>query len=178
MMGNRQKRFRIHPILQSVGLVFLLVLTIPVLFPSGNVNAGERITIGEVEDVILIPWRVKLPARIDTGAATSSLDARELKVKNNIAEFKLPKKYGGLLLRLPVVEWQNIRSADFKERRPVVEITLCMGPKLIRTQVTLNDRSLVRYPLIIGRNILKDNFIVDCMHSNCLPPSCPEVPSQ
>jgi len=177
-MGNRQKRFRIHPILQSVGLVFLLVLTIPVLFPSGKVNAGERITIGEVEDVILIPWRVKLPARIDTGAATSSLDARELKVKNNIAEFKLPKKYGGLLLRLPVVEWQNIRSADFKERRPVVEITLCMGPKLIRTQVTLNDRSLVRYPLIIGRNILKDNFIVDCMHSNCLPPSCPEVPSQ
>jgi len=178
MMGNRQKRFRIHPILQSVGLVFLLVLTIPVLFPSGKVNAGERITIGEVEDVILIPWRVKLPARIDTGAATSSLDARELKVKNNIAEFKLPKKYGGLLLRLPVVEWQNIRSADFKERRPVVEITLCMGPKLIRTQVTLNDRSLVRYPLIIGRNILKDNFIVDCMHSNCLPPSCPEVPTQ
>jgi len=178
MMGNRQKRFRIHPILQSVGLVFLLVLTIPVIFPSGKVNAGERITIGEVEDVILIPWRVKLPARIDTGAATSSLDARELKVKNNIAEFKLPKKYGGLLLRLPVVEWQNIRSADFKERRPVVEITLCMGPKLIRTQVTLNDRSLVRYPLIIGRNILKDNFIVDCMHSNCLPPSCPEVPSQ
>jgi len=177
-MGNRQKRFRIHPILQSVGLVFLLVLTIPVLFPSGKVNAGERITIGEVEDVILIPWRVKLPARIDTGAATSSLDARELKVKNNIAEFKLPKKYGGLLLRLPVVEWQNIRSADFKERRPVVEITLCMGPKLIRTQVTLNDRSLVRYPLIIGRNILKDNFIVDCMHSNCLPPSCPEVPTQ
>lgn len=177
-MGNRQKRFRIHPILQLVGPVFLLVLTIPVLFPSGKVNAGERITIGEVEDVILIPWRVKLPARIDTGAATSSLDARELKVKNNIAEFKLPKKYGGLLLRLPVVEWQNIRSADFKERRPVVEITLCMGPKLIRTQVTLNDRSLVRYPLIIGRNILKDNFIVDCMHSNCLPPSCPEVPSQ
>ena len=177
-MGNRQKRFRIHPILQSVGLVFLLVLTIPVLFPSGKVNPGERITIGEVEDVILIPWRVKLPARIDTGAATSSIDARELKVKNNIAEFKLPKKYGGLLLRLPVVEWQNIRSADFKERRPVVEITLCMGPKLIRTQVTLNDRSLVRYPLIIGRNILKDNFIVDCMHSNCLPPSCPEVPSQ
>lgn len=177
-MGSRQKRFRIHPILQSVGLMFLLVLIVLFLLPSGKGNAGERITIGEVEDVILIPWRVKLPARIDTGAATSSLDARELKVKNNMAEFKLPKKYGGLLLRLPVVEWQNIRSADFKERRPVVEITLCIGPKLITTQVTLNDRSTVKYPFIIGRNILKDNFIVDCMHSNCLPPSCPEAPSK
>ena len=164
--------------MQSVGPIFLLMLTVLFLLPSGTVNAGEKITIGEVEDVVLMPWRVKLPARIDTGAATSSLDARDLKVKNNIAEFKLPKKYGGLSLRLPVIGWQDVRSADFKEKRPVVEIKLCMGPKLIHTQVTLNDRSTVRYPLIIGRNVLKDNFVVDCMHSNCLPPSCPEVPSQ
>ena len=68
------------------------------------------------------------------------------------------------------LEWQNIRSADFIERRPVVEITLCMGPKLIRTHVTLNDRSKVKYPIIVGRNILKDNFIVDCTKSNCSPP--------
>jgi len=148
------------------------------LLPLGNGNAGEKITIGEVEEVILMPWGVRLPARIDTGASTSSIDARELKVKKNMAEFKLPKKYGGLQLCLPVLEWQYIRSADFKERRPVVEITFCMGPKLIRTLVTLNDRSTVRYPLIIGRNVLKDNFVVDCVRSNCLPPSCPEVPSQ
>ena len=148
------------------------------LLATGRGTAGERITIGEVEDVILMPWRVRLSARIDTGAATSSLDARELKVKNNIAEFKLPKKYTDQWLRLPVVDWQNIRSADFRERRPVVEITFCMGPKLIRTRITLNDRSKVTYPLIIGRNVLKDNFVVDCMKSNCLPPECPEVPSQ
>jgi hypothetical protein len=161
----------------SAGLMFLLVLAI-LLFLSGNGSAGEKITVGEVEDVILMPWGLRLPARIDTGAATSSLDARELHVKNNIAEFRLPKKYGSLQLRLPVIEWQKIRSADFKERRPVVEITFCMGPKLIHTQVTLNDRSTVSYPLIIGRNVLKDNFVVDCMNSNCLPPSCPEVPSR
>jgi len=161
----------------SVGLMFLLVLIIPLL-PVGEASAGEKMTIGEVEEVVLMPWGVRVSARIDTGAATSSLDARELTVKNNIAEFKLPKKYGSLQLRLPVKEWQKIRSADFKEQRPVVEITFCMGPKLIHTHVTLNDRSAVRYPLIIGRNVLKDNFVVDCMHSNCLPPSCPEVPSR
>jgi hypothetical protein len=154
--------------------MFFLVLIILIL-PSGKGSAGEKITIGEVEDVVLMPWGVRLPARIDTGAATSSIDARELKVKNNMAEFKLPKKYSDLLLRLPVVEWQNIRSADFRERRPVVEITFCMGPKLIRANVTLNDRSRVRYPLIIGRSVLKDNFVVDCMHQHCLPPSCPEA---
>jgi len=176
-MENRAKRFRLSIIFQSVGLIFFLVLMI-LLSPSENGGAGEKITIGEVEEVLLLPWRVRLPARIDTGAATSSLDARELKVENNIVEFKLPKEYGGMLLRLPVVDWLDIRSADFKERRPVVEIILCIGANPIRTQVTLNDRSMVRYPLIVGRNILKENFVVDCMQSNCLPPSCREASSQ
>jgi hypothetical protein len=177
-MESREKRLRILPIFHSVCLIVLLMLIALILLVAEKVKAGEKITVGEVEDVVLMPWRVKLPARIDTGAAKSSLDARELKVKNNMAEFKLPKKYGGLQLRLPVVEWLDVRSADFKEKRPVVEITFCLGPKLIHAQVTLNDRSSVRYPLIIGRNVLKDNFVVDCMHTNCLPPSCPEVPSQ
>ena len=162
-----------------VSLILLSLSALLFAITAGVVSAGEKITVGEIEDVVLMPWGVKLPARIDTGAATSSLDARELKVKNNMAEFKLPKKYGDLQLHLPVVEWQTIRSADFKERRPVVEITLCMGPKLIRAQVTLNDRSTVSYPLIVGRNILRENFVVDCVQSRCLPPpSCPEGPSK
>jgi len=177
-MGSKKIRFQTHPTSLSVGLRFLLVLSVLFLFTVGTGNTEEKITVGEAEDVVLMPWGVRLPARIDTGAATSSLDARELKIKNNMADFKLPKKYGGLQLRLPVIEWQKIRSADFKEKRPVVEITFCIGPKLIHTQVTLNDRSIVRYPLIIGRNVLKDNFVVDCTHSNCSPPSCPEVPSE
>jgi hypothetical protein len=157
--------------------MFLLVLIL-LLLSLEKGSAAEKMTIGEVEDVILIPWGVRLPARIDTGAATSSLDARELSVKNNLAEFRLSKKYGGLQLRLPVIGWQKIRSAEFKERRPIVEITFCLGPKLIRTHVSLNDRSTASYPIIIGRNVLKNKFVVDCVHSNCLPPSCPEVPSQ
>jgi len=141
-------------------------------------NAEEKKGIGLVEDVILLPWGVKIPARIDTGAATSSIDARELKIHDNIAEFKLPKKYGGLQLALPVAGWKTIRSAESRERRPVVEMELCVGPKRLLINVNLNDRSMVKYPLILGRNVLKDNFVVDCMHSHCLPPSCPEVPSQ
>lgn len=171
-MGSEQKRFKLHPMLRSTGLTFLLMLII--LFPSGKGEAEGKITIGEVEEVILMPWGVRLPARIDTGAATSSLDARELKVKNNMAEFKLPKRFGGQEFHLPVREWQYIRSSDFKEKRPVVEITFCMGPKVLRVEVNLNDRSTVKYPLILGRNALKDHFIVDCERAHCLPPSCPE----
>ncbi len=176
-MVSKQNPFQERPVGFSQGLMFLLMLTI-FLLPLRTASADDKMVIGEVEEVVLKPWDVRLPARIDTGAATSSLDARGLTVKNNTAEFRLSKKYGSLQLRLPVIGWQKIRGADFRERRPVVEITFCLGPKLIRTQVTLNDRSTVSYPLIIGRNVLKDNFVVDCMNSNCLPPSCSEVPSQ
>ena len=172
---NDQTRSRVSPISRTADLLLLLAMAI-LLLVAELANAGEKITMGEVEDVILIPWGVRLPARIDTGAVTSSLDALGLKVKNNMAEFKLPKKYGGLRLTLPVIAWQDIRGADFRERRPVVEITLCIGPKVLHIEVNLNDRSTVKYPLILGRNALKENFIIDCEQSHCLPPSCPETP--
>jgi hypothetical protein len=175
-MVSRQNPFQERPVGLVADLMFFLILII-FLLSLGTVSAKDKMIVGEVEEVVLKPWGVRLPARIDTGAATSSLDARELTVNNDMAEFRLSKKYSSLRLRLPVIGWQKIRSADFSERRPVVEITFCLGPKLIRTQVTLNDRSTVSYPLIIGRNVLRDNFVVDCMNSNCLPPSCPEVPS-
>jgi hypothetical protein len=142
---------------------------------TSHLCASEKTTVGEVEDVILAPWRVRMPARIDTGAATSCLDARDIKVKGNMVEFRLPRRYGGLELRLPIVEWQKVRGADFKEKRPVVEVSLCVGNKLIRANVALNDRSNVQYPLILGRNVLRDHFVVDCTQSHCLPPSCDEV---
>jgi hypothetical protein len=152
------------------GLQFLLGM----LFLIGEqVNASDRVTIGLVEEVILLPWGVKMPARIDTGAATSSLDVRDLTVKKKVAEFRLPDKYGSTTIRLPVKAWQVIRSAEARERRPVVEVELCVGPKQLRARVNLNNRSQVQYPFLIGRNILQENFLVDCMKEFCNPPNCP-----
>ncbi len=141
-------------------------------------HAQEKITLGLVEDVILLSWGIRLPARVDTGAARSSLDARDLIIKDNFAKFKLPKKYGGRQLRLPIVKWQTVRSAESKERRPVVELDLCIGPRRLSVQVNLNDRSKMKYPFIIGRDILRGNFVVDCMESRCAPPACSEVLSK
>lgn len=75
-----------------MGLMLVLTFAMLFLLIPGTVIAKEKIAIGLVEDVILLPWGVKLPARIDTGAATSSLDARDLKVQDGMAEFKLPEK--------------------------------------------------------------------------------------
>ena len=155
----------------------LYMALFPVIFFifSGIVEAQERITVGMVEEVILLPWGVKLPARIDTGAAQSSLDARDMVIRGGVVDFRLPEKYGGLQLSRPIVAWKVVRSAEARERRPVVMMEFCMGSKLVRARVNLNDRSQVKYPFLVGRNALKKYFIVDCMKEKCAPPVCPEA---
>ena len=149
------------------------VLGILLFVITGMADAAEKeITIGTVEDVILVPWGVKMPARIDTGAAKSSLDAQELSIENNIADFKLPEKYGGMRIRLPIREWRHVRTNEGLKKRPVVEIELCIGPKRLRTLVALDNRTAVTYPFLVGRNILKGNFIVDVKRKHIAPPKC------
>jgi hypothetical protein len=138
------------------------------------VEAEKKITLSRAEEVILYPGEIRLIARIDTGATVTSLDARGLKIDENTAEFRLPEEYGGALLRLPITGWRHVRSSKGRENRPVVEIDLCIASKRLRIKANLNDRSMVKYPLILGRNALKDHFIVDVnKRSKTTPPDCP-----
>ena len=149
-------------------LIFFLFLTL------GMMGTEKKIILGRVEEVILLPWDIRLPARIDTGATVTSLDARHLKIDGNEAEFRLSEEYGGTLLRLPIVGWRHVRSSKGRESRPVVEVDLCIASKRLRVKANLNDRSMVKYPIILGRNALKDHFIVDVKkRSKTTPPVCP-----
>lgn len=139
------------------------------------VRAAEKVQLGGVENVVLLPWGVQIPARIDTGAATSSLDARNLAVKGKMVEFNLPPQYGGRRIILPIYKWKNIKTAEAQDRRPVVIMELCIGSRRVRTHVNLNDRANVKYPMLIGRNTLTRGFVVECGTSYCAQPSCPEV---
>jgi hypothetical protein len=133
---------------------------------------SAKITLGVVEDIILNPWGISIPARIDTGADLSSLDARDIVVRNNVAAFKLGKRFGGLQLELPVVEWARIQTSTGTERRPVVEISICLGSKHFRTLATLKDRAAMIYPFLVGRSALSSDFLVDPSRSRAAQPAC------
>lgn len=146
-------------------------------FATQSIYGAEKIIIGEIEKVALLPWGGVLPARIDTGASLSSLDVRDLKVEGKTVEFKLPESYGGMLIRMPLAGWRRIKTAGGSSiRRPYVEMELCLGNVRIRTEVTLCDRSHMEYPLLIGRKALRGNpeanFIVDVSRSHALSPTC------
>lgn len=77
-----------------IGKIILLILPfIIALLPFTPLHAEDKIktVIGAVEEVVLFPWGVKLPARVDTGSGLSSLDVRDLTVKKKVAQFRLPK---------------------------------------------------------------------------------------
>ncbi len=161
---------------KSIRLAMVLLSIFVTGFLFAMAHAEDKIIIGTVEDVILLPWGVKLPARIDTGAAASSLDARNLTIKDDgMAEFYLPEKYGGLKICLPVVAWRTVKSAGEVKKRPLVEMEICIGSKRFRAHVNLNNRSKMTYPMLIGRNILKESFLVDTTRIMCVPPVCPEA---
>jgi hypothetical protein len=141
--------------------------------PISAESQPAKITLGEVEDVILAPLGISLPARIDTGADISSLDARDVAVRNNLAEFKLGSRYGGSRVQLPFVGWRYVRTSMGTEKRPVVEVSICLGPKLFRTQATLRDRSAMAYPFLVGRSALNGSFLVDTSRSRAAQPVCP-----
>ncbi len=131
----------------------------------------QRITIGAVEQVVLLPWNIILPARVDTGAATSSLDARDIQELPGRKEiqFRLPERCGGLLVRRRLRGWRTVTSSDgTSERRPVVTVELQLGSHRFNTQVTLTDRSRMKYPMLLGRNTLGNHYIVDVTQTNLL----------
>lgn len=136
-------------------------------------SKSQKTVVGEVEEVTLVPWGVDLPARIDTGADMSVLDARNIRIWKNVADFNLGSRYGGLRLRLPVVEWRQVKTSAGSNIRPVVEIGICLGPKFLRTYALLSDRSEMTYPFLVGRSVLKGYFMVDTSRVKVAHPACP-----
>jgi hypothetical protein len=152
-----------------IPLVALLCLLaqIPVSCP------GQEVTVlGAVEKVVILPWGLALEARVDTGAAKSSLAAFDLRVKGKMAEFRLPDPGSKEKVRLPVLGWVEVRTNLGKEKRPVVRIEICVAGKRFQTLVNLDDRSGLRYPMLLGRESLRGRFLVDVGRTHLHPTPC------
>ena len=102
--------------------------------------------IGEVEPVRFPPMKGALLARIDTGAAGSSVYAQ------NIQAFEREGK-----------KWVSFDIVNSKtgENRYVVMMMLRIGKEKLNIPFSLSDRGRFDYPVLIGRNVIKGRAIVD-----------------
>jgi hypothetical protein len=147
--------------------------------PESSSAEPQKAVIGAVEDVLLFPWQVTVRARVDTGAELSSIDARDIRIRDDAAraavEFTLVGNGGrDVRVTLPLERFSSVRATEGEsERRPVVRIEICLGRVRTPVQFTLNDRSRLPYRMLIGRNLLAGRFVVDVDRSLTVRPQCP-----
>lgn len=141
------------------------VATVP---PQANAHMfNDRLIIGRVETVLIAPEKIKLKARIDTGAGISSLHASNLiefeRDGKDWVKFTIPtSKTESIALEQPVKRFVAIKQHSGEpQRRPVVLMSLTLGPIHEQIEMTLTDRSDYLYDVLIGRNFLRDRAIVD-----------------
>ncbi len=65
-----------------------------------------------------------------------------------------------------------IRGAGGEDRRPVVLMKICMGDTVYEEQFTLNDRSDMIYPVLLGRRTLSHLGYLDVTQTFMHQPTC------
>ena len=107
-------------------------------------------------------------AKMDTGAATSSIHASRVKPvirdNNRWVEFwfrpnagEKPKRY-----EAAIIERRTVRSSNgLREERYVIAAQFCFGTLCWQGQLTLANRRSMAFPLLIGRRALRRGFLVN-----------------
>ena len=107
-----------------------------------------------------------LTAKIDTGANTTALHCDHVRVENGVLIFRLldesHPEYQDNEHRFEKFEQKLIKSSmGEQELRYIVRTRIRIGTRTIRSIVSLTDRKNMKYPVLIGRRLLKNRFIVD-----------------
>lgn len=131
------------------------------------VSTKGLVTLGAVEHMTLGNSSTVLKARIDTGALTSSIDARDIEIFSKEGKdwvrFRLANSEGNFItMEEPVTRFVRIkRHEEDSERRPVITLKTKIGNIQIPTQFTLRSRENYDYPALIGARFLEKRALVD-----------------
>jgi len=140
--------------------------------------AGDKIIIGNIENIEIGKSQARFIAKIDTGAENSSLHAQNIKLFKTSGtlwvSFRLKNKYGKFYrFKKKVKRMATIKRKRAPDQlRPVVDLELCLGQVQKTVEVNLVDRGNFKYPFLVGKSFLSGNFIVDVDKSFSVEPNC------
>jgi len=149
--------------------LFALAFSVKLVADENNAPIHEIITAGWLEEILLQPWNIKLRAKLDTGAKTSSLHAVDIerfdRDGTHWVKFRTiasSNKNELMPMEAPLV--RDVKIKDHKRKsstRPVVEMTFCLADQIYTSEFSLVDRSKFNYPVLLGRLMLQQGIIVD-----------------
>ncbi|NIC03964.1 ATP-dependent zinc protease [Billgrantia bachuensis] len=138
---------------------------------SATLSAKEMV--GRSEWIGLPEVGTYLRARVDSGANTSSLSATDITRFERDGEdwvrFKLGLNEDDVVvdnvrdewIERPIERRVRIMQAAGSESRPVVSLLMTLGPIRETVEFTLNDRTHLDYPVLLGRRFLMDIALID-----------------
>jgi hypothetical protein len=142
----------------------------------------EMEVFGWVERVELLDGKFSMKAKLDSGAANSSLDATDIdrfeKDGERWVRFTVsdPENEEQITLEKPLERNVRIvRHGGEYQRRPVVKMTVCLGDKFREVEVNLIDRSNFIYPVLLGRSALEGYALIDSGRTFMFPPQCEDT---
>lgn len=163
--------------IRFAGCVWLLFFALHVA--AGEVKQHELEIFGWVERVELLDGTLSMKAKLDTGAATSSLDATDIErfrkngerwVRFTVTD---PDSKDTLTLEKPLERNVRIVRHDGEyQRRAVVKMPICLGDQRREVEVNLIDRSNFIYPVLLGRSALEGYALIDSGQTFEFSPSC------
>jgi ribosomal protein S6--L-glutamate ligase len=114
-----------------------------------------------------------LKAKIDTGAKTSALHTHKIepfgtsrKPKVRFSVRPSPNSDLEIVTAADIVDRREVASSNgVRERRYVIETLLCIGGREWPIEVTLTNREHMTYRMLIGRQAIRSDMLVDCAAS-------------
>ena len=139
----------------------------------------DLVILGWVESVYLTDPGIPLKAKLDSGAETSSLDARIIKKFRQKGKrwvrFALTDPANGqefVLVRERIRTIGVVQHDGSNQVRPTVMLQVCVADRLVDIEVSLIDRSEFSYPLLLGRRALKSFALIDPGNTYLTQPQC------
>lgn len=111
-----------------------------------------------------------VPAKVDSGAFSSSIHARNISTHEKdgveVLTFNIledhPNSPGSASLTFNNFEIVPIRNSfGEEEQRYAVDLPVKIHGRVIVSRFTLADRSRNYFPVLLGRRLLSDNFLID-----------------
>ena len=167
-------------------IIVLSIISHTVWGDNKILQPESRLILGWVEFVRLEPWGMKMRARIDTGANTSSMSARDIHQfkKGNedwvkfVLDFKMDKGKPNRSVEIerPITHLVKIKQHQgISQERPVINMDICIANQVHNIEFNLVDRRGLNYPVLLGRKALENLALVDPSHTFLEKADCGHV---
>lgn len=132
------------------------------------------------QNLIAIGWRewlalphlgiTQVKAKVDTGARTSALHAFDIEYFDEgsslMAHFRVHPLQRDTDLTIeataPVLEKRHIRNSGGQaQERPVIETPVTLGKHTWTIELTLTNRDVMGFRMLLGREAVRHRFLVD-----------------